>query len=146
MSHNMHNVNAGALIYSQKTKRFLFLLRNASKRFKGTWGIVGGHINHNERPIEGLWREIKEETSIDLSYTKVIPLETFTNEEQDFLYHTFVVLVEDEFIPILNIEHRGYAWVDLADYPTPMHPGVWKTVNFKSVIDKIETIKSIFTI
>ena len=36
----------------------------------------------------------------------------------------------------------GYAWIDSKTYPTPMHPGLWSTVNFDVVKEKIETIKT----
>jgi hypothetical protein len=45
--------------------------------------------------------------------------------------------------PKLNDEHRGYAWVPLRDHPKPLHPGVWRTFNFKSVIEKLKTVEQI---
>jgi ADP-ribose pyrophosphatase YjhB (NUDIX family) len=138
------NINAGALIYSKSTQRFLFLLRNASKKYKGTCGLVGGRVESSERPAAGLLREINEELSVDLSEAKIVPIETFTNEKNGFVYHTYMILVDKEFTPILNGEHRGYAWVELDDYPRPLHPGVWKTFSFKSVIAKINTLKAVF--
>ena len=50
--------------------------------------------------------------------------------------------IKDEFIPTLNEEHVGYCWVYYEQYPKPMHPGLWNTVNFDVVQDKIETIKT----
>jgi len=140
----MSHTNAGALIYSRNTGRFLFLLRNADKKYKGTWGLVGGRLETGERPIEGLWREIREEVGVELSDCKSIPIETFTSVDAAFIYHTFVVVVDDEFIPILNSEHRGYTWVELNDYPRPLHPGVFKTFTIKVIRNKIKVLQSLF--
>lgn len=51
-----------------------------------------------------------------------------------------------EFLPILNEEHRGFCWVELDDHPKPLHPGVWRTINFEAVTKKIKTIEKIFTL
>lgn len=133
---------AGALIYSTKTKRYLFLLRNTRKH-AGTWGLVGGKLNPGEIPTEGLFREINEELTTRLDAQKTIPIETFTSDNGGFVYHTFMIIVEDEFVPILNDEHRGYCWVRIEDHPKPLHPGVWRSFNFKSILSKIRTIEKL---
>ena len=102
--------SVGALIYSSSTKRYLFLLRDGTK-YAGTWGLSGGKVEQNERVIDALYREIKEETGADLSLNKTIPIETFTSDNRKFVYYTFLVSVEKEFMPELNDEHRGYCWV-----------------------------------
>jgi 8-oxo-dGTP pyrophosphatase MutT (NUDIX family) len=131
---------AGALIYSRKTKRYLFLLRDGAK-YSGTWGLVGGKSDPGERVVEALYREIIEEIGIDLSQFKTIPLETFTSENSKFVYYTFVISVEDEFVPMLNHEHRGFAWTHLNDHPRPLIPGVWRTFSFQVIINKIKTLE-----
>ena len=135
------HIGCGALILSKSTKRYLFLLRN-QKRHAGSWGLVGGGVEVGETPAEALQREIKEEIG-SISIEKVIPLEKFTSDSNNFEYHTYLVTVDDEFVPKLNDEHRGYAWTSITDHPKPLHPGVWRTFNFKSVIDKIKTVETV---
>lgn len=132
----------GALIYSAKTNRYLFLLRDKTKH-AGSWGIVGGKIEDGETVIDGLVREINEEIGMDFSSGKFIPLETFTAETRAFVYHTFLHCVDEEFVPLLNAEHRGYCWVHLDDHPRPLHPGLWRSFNFDIVKTKIKTLESI---
>jgi 8-oxo-dGTP pyrophosphatase MutT (NUDIX family) len=134
--------SVGALIYSKKTKRYLFLLRDGSN-YAGSWGLAGGKMNQGELIVQALYREISEEINIDLSKNKTIPIETFTSDNQKFVYHTFLVSVDEEFTPSLNNEHRGYCWVALEDHPRPLHPGVWRTFKFKVIIDKISTLEKI---
>jgi ADP-ribose pyrophosphatase YjhB (NUDIX family) len=135
---------AGALIYNLKTKRFLFLLRN-NTRTKGTWGIPGGKLNIDENIISGLMRELHEELGIFPDIIKQIPLETFTSMDEEFTYHSFIFVVSQEFIPILNSEHSGYAWAELEKYPKPLHPGVWSSLNIDVVLDKIKLVEEIIT-
>lgn len=136
-------IGCGALVYSKSTHRYLFLLRN-HKRHAGTWGLVGGRMESNESPIQALHREITEEIGT-VDYKKIIPLEKFTNDSNQFEYHTYLIAVEEEFIPKLNNEHRGYAWTSIADHPKPLHPGVWRTFSFRVIKEKLKTLESIFT-
>jgi len=136
-----HTVGVGCLFYSQKTHRYLFLLRNG-QRHNGHWGLVGGKIESNETAIQALTREIREEIGT-VKYRKVIPLEHFTSDNEKFEYHTYLIPVESEFVPELNNEHRGYAWTSIEDHPKPLHPGVWRTFNFASILEKIRTLENI---
>lgn len=132
----------GAFIFCTSTKRYLFLLRNAS-RYSGTWGVVGGKIESGELILESLLREMTEEIGGTIPNAKLIPLEKFTSDNDKFIYHTFIVPVEEEFVPVLNSEHRGYCWVSLEDHPKPLHPGVWRTINFDAVVAKIKTLEAV---
>ena len=132
-------IGAGALIYCKTTHRYLFLLRNGKQ--SGSWGLVGGKVERNETVVQGLNREIAEELGGVIKDAKLIPIEKFTSDNKNFEYHTYVIKVDEEFVPELNKEHRGYCWVMLDDYPKPLHPGVWRTFKFSSVIDKLRTME-----
>lgn len=129
---------SGALLYSLKTKRFLFLHRqNGSKN--NLWGLVGGTNEGKETPWEGLKREIKEEIG-NIEIKKTIPLETFVSNDDKFSFHTYLVVVPEEFIPELNHEHDGYAWVSFGKWPKPLHHGLRNTLSSKINQTKLETV------
>jgi 8-oxo-dGTP pyrophosphatase MutT (NUDIX family) len=138
----VYSEGVGALVYAKNTQRYLFLLRNKS-RHAGSWGIVGGKIELEETVIHALVREIREEVGQDYTNRKFIPLETFTSDNQKFVYYTFLVTVDEEFVPALNDEHRGYCWVTIDDHPRPLHPGLWRSFSFDIVKKKIKTLESI---
>ena len=136
------NLNAvGIWFYSFDTDRYLYLMRNDSKN-PNTWGLPGGKCEHGETLMDTIERECREELGSFPDYIRLIPLDHFTSADEVFCYHTFFCCVADEFQPKLNDEHLGYAWVDSKTYPKPMHPGLWTTVNFEIVKEKIETIKT----
>ncbi len=136
---NYKNISGGIFFYSASTKRFLYLLRNDDKT-SSTWGIPGGKIEENETLMTGLKRECIEELNYFPTSAKLIPLQKFVNNT--FTYHTFFCKVDNEFIPILNEEHLGYAWIDHNQHPKPLHPGLFNTVNFDIVQEKIKKILS----
>ena len=130
------------MIFCTGTNRYLFLLRNDS-RYSGTWGLVGGKVEFGESILEGLVREIKEELGGEIKGAKIISIEKFTSNNKKFAYHTFLIKVDEEFIPSLNSEHKGYCWVKLEDYPKPLHPGVWRTIQTQSNREKLKTQEKI---
>lgn len=131
-------VCSGALIYSLDNRRFL-LLHRAKKRTHSLWGLVGGTNEGSETPWEGLKREITEEIG-EVSIKKTIPLETFVSNDTKFHFHTYLCLVENEFIPVLNDEHNGYAWVEFGNWPKPLHQGLKNTLTNKTNQVKLQTV------
>lgn len=133
----------GVWFFSVTTKRYLYLLRQ-DKKHPNTWGLPGGKSEHNETLFETLERECKEELGFWPEHIKLAPIEKFTSPDNRFCYHTFFCVVADEFTPILNDEHIGYAWIDCRTLPKPLHPGLWATVNFEEIQNKIEVIQNTY--
>lgn len=131
-------VCSGALLYSLDTKRFLFLHRANGKR-SNVWGLVGGTNEGCETPWEGLRREITEEIG-EVDIKKTFPLETFISKDTKFKFHTYLCLVEKEFIPTLNSEHNGYAWCGFGYWPKPLHQGLRNTLQNKTNLSKLKTV------
>ena len=126
----------GVWFRSLNTGRYLYLLRN-DDRHPGTWGLPGGKLEAGETLLGGMERECIEELGSFPNYLRLIPLEKFTSADGVFSYHTWVCLIKEEFVPVLNHEHLGYAWLDRGHFPKPMHPGLWNTMNIEAVQDKI---------
>ena len=131
-------VCSGALFYSLETQRFLFLHRASGKR-SNVWGLVGGTNEESETPWEGLRREIEEEIG-PVTIKKTIPLETFISNDSKFKFHTYLCLIDSEFIPDLNHEHDGFAWVSFGKWPKPFHYGLQTTLTKKTNLNKLETV------
>lgn len=129
---------SGALFCALDTNRFLFIHRTQG-RHKNQWGLVGGTNEGKETPWEGLQREIQEEIgTVDI--VKTIPLESFTSNDDHFQFHTYLTLVRHEFIPVLNHEHNGFAWVSLGKWPKPLHHGLRNTLQNKTIQSKLQTV------
>lgn len=131
---------SGGLFLAKDTKRFLMLLRTQGKT-AGTWGLVGGRKEPSDTtPFDALKREAEEEVGFIEGMKKIVPLELFTSNDQNFQYNTYVVIVEHEFIPKLNDEHSGYAWCSFDNWPKPLHQGVKTSFANKVIRAKIELL------
>ena len=131
----MINTSAGIFFYCKHTKRYLYLLRNDKNP---SWSIPGGKLEKDETLLTGLQRECTEEMNIWKKDWKLIPIQKFVNNT--FTYHTFFCEVDEEFKPVLNDEHCGYAWVQGENYPKPLHPGLFSTINIDLVQEKLDIL------
>lgn len=135
-SSKMSHQAVGVFFYSKSSARYLYLLRSDMRN--PTWSIPGGKLEDNETLLDGIQRECTEEIGFFDADLKFVPIQKFVNNT--FVYHTFFCEVEDEFIPKLNDEHVGYAWVGDGLYPKPLHPGLFSTVNIDVVQEKLDIL------
>lgn len=108
--------SAAGICYRAGDSVLLLLRAPTAGDYPLTWCFPGGRIDEGETPEQAAIRESTEE----IGYTPEVPLRLI-----DWLdgFTAFAVEVEAPFVPTLNAEHLGYAWVPLATLPTPMHPG-----------------------
>jgi 8-oxo-dGTP pyrophosphatase MutT (NUDIX family) len=137
----MNTVNAsGCILLSEDTKRILLQLRSPDRRNKNFWGFWGGGSEHDELPVQTIERELTEELGFLPVITKFYPLHKMVSNDESFEYNTFLATVANEFIPIINHESEGYAWVNYNRYPVPLHPGAKLVLQNPRIISKIKTI------
>ena len=135
---------SGGLFLAKDTKRFLLLSRTQTKT-AGTWGLVGGKKEPSDStPFDALTREIQEEVGKTPTIKKVIPLELFISNDQQFQYNTYVLVVDREFIPSLNEVHDGYSWASYDQWPKPLHRAVKNSFNNKIIRAKLELLLDLF--
>lgn len=134
---------AGALFYATESDRYLFLLRSDDS-YTNTWGLVGGKSESSETMIQTLLREIHEEIGDNFEIKKIIPVDLFSSNDDRFEYHTYVCLVDHEFIPDLNNEHKGWCWTSLDGFPKPLHPAFFNSMKIETLRAKILAIRDLF--
>lgn len=132
-------VCSGALFYAKTTRRFL-LLQKAQGKHQGSWGLVGGTTESEETPWQGLVREIQEEIGAVPEILKTIPIETFVSNDKIFNFHTYLCIIEKEFVPTLSLEHSGWAWSTLDYAPKPLHQGLRNSFSNRIIRTKLQTI------
>ncbi len=81
-------ITAGALIFNKKSQ-ILFV---KSDKWKGQYGIPAGKLHYGEKVIDGLKREIKEETNLDISNIKLLLAQEIISPKDFFKKAHFVSL------------------------------------------------------
>tara|TARA_R110001592_G_scaffold228242_4_gene484698 strand:+ start:2635 stop:3135 length:501 start_codon:yes stop_codon:yes gene_type:complete len=133
-------VGVGTIFLALDTERVLLQFRNSDKRHKHTWGFWGGLVEAGESPYEALTRELDEELGFVPDINKLNPIDVYQSKDKNFMYYSFVAVIEHEFMPNLNGESCGYAWVDIGTWPKPLHEGARVTLNYNKGNDKLKTI------
>jgi 8-oxo-dGTP pyrophosphatase MutT (NUDIX family) len=127
---------AGGLIYALDTHRYCWQLRSTEEKWSGTWGLWGGRSNPKESPRDTLLRECQEETGIT-EWKKIVPLHRYVSKDKKFIYDTFCLVVEKEFLPVLDHESDGYCWLPLGIQPKPLHHKSKQLVQNSSFMSKL---------
>lgn len=136
---------SGCIFLSVNTGRILLQQRSNTVKHPNTWGFFGGKSENNERPIETLYREVAEEVGVTPDILKIMPVNRYISNNGNFEYNSFVAVIQDEFIPILNKESSGYAWVNVSNCPEPLHVGAKTQLKNKEFINKINVIHATYT-
>jgi len=110
MEHQLFKVTQNAVIKNQEG--LILILKHMS----GNWLLPGGKINMGENFINGLRREIKEETGIEnFKINKILNIDSWIEDENGTYVVTFLVGAHNVPKIKLGDEHIEYAWVGLKD-------------------------------
>ena len=104
----------GFIAYKDK---YLFIKKvsNGSKN-QGYWELPGGGLNFGELPEDGLTREIREETGLNIAVLKPIITWSFLkNNNKQVIGITYLCEAKDEKVTISE-EHEDFAWVKKKDF------------------------------
>ena len=115
---------AGAIFLARDTGRLLLTRRSPRVLQPGTWGTVGGALDHGEGPAEAVIRETREELGVQVEHEDLHLCYVFRDARTQFVYHNYTVLVPTEFEPALNWEVSEHAWVEFGAWPDPLHFGM----------------------
>ena len=93
----------------------LLLLKRARQPFKGLWSLPGGKIEFGEFADEAIRREVKEETSIELSSAKYIGIvceKVFKDNSVVASHIIYVFSCEPHSENLIGSEEGGVQWFD----------------------------------
>lgn len=131
----------GGIIITKKTNRVMMVLRSEQETNPNTWTFPGGRVEQDETPSDALIRELKEELQL-IKIEKILPLHRYQSRTRDFIYDTFIVVVNTEFVPILNWENSGYTWTHLRGLPSPLHPKTRQMISSARIVQKVNNFST----
>ena len=121
-SNNDTKITVGIII--EHEEKILLL-----QRPNGTWAIPKGHVKEGESNYEGMVRELKEETQIELP-NKADYLHETTNKTGSTL-HIYFYKSTEALKPNINSEHIGWAYFSKKALPDNIDFGLNKYLNDK---------------
>jgi hypothetical protein len=108
--------------------RFLLLKRSdEDDNYAGHWCFPGGKVDEGEIPEEAARRETEEETGYQITAKNFKKFDA-TATPNGWEHTTFVARGIHEFEPKITDEHSEAVWASPDDLPSPMHPGVTKSI------------------
>lgn len=109
MAHMKTKIGEYAIIINSKNE-FLMLQFNSPIN---TWHFPGGRIDEGEEATEGLIREIKEETNLEVQDLKPIYTKIFTDERKYGVF--YMAKAKEPYKVEISDEHQNYKWFKKED-------------------------------
>ncbi|MDP2873810.1 MAG: NUDIX hydrolase [bacterium] len=114
----MNQVGASqkAIIFN-KEGRFLTLYRTATAPARpNTWDFPGGDLEFGEDAMNNIFREIKEETGLEVKDLRPFDVESHINNDGDFwITIGYTALAVSEKVT-LSFEHNEFKWVTAKEF------------------------------
>lgn len=112
-------VTADAVVITQNEPRKVLLIERGGEPFKGCWAFPGGFMNMDETAEQCAFRELEEETGLQLTEAKQIGC--YSDVDRDprgrTLSVAYLMLVEEE-LPVEGQDDAKQAkWWPLNDLP-----------------------------
>lgn len=107
---------AGCVLYAEDTGRWCLQQRSDTVDDPGLWAAWGG----GREPGETLEQTVRRELAEESGYRGPLTLEPLARNSR---YVTYIGVVPLEFEPRPNHEWKDYRWVELGQWPGPLHPG-----------------------
>lgn len=114
-------VGAKALIFNEKNK--FLLVRESAVYEEGTetgrWDVVGGRIEPEEKLLDGLKREVFEESKLDIEVGNILGVtENFPeikSEEVHIVRIYYACTAKNNSEVVLSSDHDLYKWVSIEE-------------------------------
>lgn len=111
-----------SFIVNDKDELLLIKRESDDSHCPGVWEIPGGRIEPSEDPFEGLRRETKEETGLDVEVLNPLKVQHFVRDDGQKI--TMIIFLCRPVSDSVNLseEHTDYEWSDLDDALSKLHP------------------------
>jgi 8-oxo-dGTP diphosphatase len=116
----------GVLLIDINSNKFLLCQRGKNATFANSWSLFGGTIEEGEDILDGVKRELLEETGIE---SNDIIFKLF--EEQygmGYPYHFFIGFCNGMKVCKLNDENQDWGWFNLENLPKPLFPTLYSSL------------------
>jgi len=108
-----HSVSAKRFIVDENNNLLVLKREDNNIHMPGIWEPLGGRLSLGENPFEGLKREVKEETGLNIEIKDPMTVRRFTRQDGQI-----VTMIAFFCKPLtkevkLSDEHRDFKWINL---------------------------------
>jgi|LakMenEpi03Aug12_release.lakeMendotaPanAssembly.Ray.scaffolds.fasta_scaffold1398922_2 8-oxo-dGTP pyrophosphatase MutT (NUDIX family) len=119
-------IYGGVLLIDINTNSFLLGQRAKNVSFANSWSLFGGKIEKDEDVLEGVKRELFEETKIN---PKNIIFKLFEiQNDMGYPYHFYLGFCDGKIKCELNEESQDWGWFTLENLPKPLFPTLYSSL------------------
>lgn len=123
----MQNYSNAAKAFIVKDNKLLLIKRApGAPHNPETWDLPGGRLNPGENPYDGLKRELREETGLDIEILLPFVVQYFTRQDGQVI--TLIIFLCKALSDDIRLsdEHTHYQWHDLAEESEDIMPWLKK--------------------
>ena len=124
----LRNIRVGIAVFIKNSKaEYLLGLRKDTDE----WGVPGGHLETGETLEEGIAREAREETGLEVSNIQKLTFYKGYRPDKEFDYVTLYFTAEtDSMLFTINDEHHLLKWCNIWNLPQPLFASMEEAVPF----------------
>lgn len=105
-----------AFIFSSDLQKVLLITKNRPEYQAGKLNGIGGKIEAGEEPLDGMIREVREETSLEIPETKWQFAGSI--EGLDWKVWTYITIYPGELADAISVTDEAVVWYDVDRLPS----------------------------
>ena len=120
----------GVVVKSQGQILLVRRSENAGK-YPNFWAVPMGHVEDNEKFIQGAHREFQEETKLDIDINSMVYLDTVKDSKYNRIVRLYTIELPNKPEPELDEEHSDWGYYDVDSLPHPIEKNLRFTLELK---------------
>jgi 8-oxo-dGTP pyrophosphatase MutT (NUDIX family) len=108
-----HKISVKSIIINNKNEILLIKRKDNDVHFPGAWEFPGGRLNDGESPFEGLKRETKEETNLDIDIQNPLRVAYFVRDDGQIITAIDFLCKPKTYDVKLSNEHVDFTWINV---------------------------------
>jgi 8-oxo-dGTP diphosphatase len=118
--------NAAKAVIIKDNKVLLIKRRPNDPHRPSEWDIPGGRLNPGENPLDGIKREVREETTLEIAILLPLAIQHFTRQDGQIITLIIFLCKPSPGEIKLSEEHTEHQWLPLSsagdDFPFWLQP------------------------
>ena len=117
-----------------KSEGEILLVRRSENagKYPNFWAVPMGHVEDNEKFIQGAHREFQEETKLDIDINSLVYLDTIKDTKYNGIIRLYTIELPNKPEPELDHEHSDYGYYDVDSLPHPIENNLRFTLELKA--------------